>query len=183
MGVFLYTGHVGLVECCRGVSIFSTLLSPLIMISSREAAPSRYQHIISGLVQPLNHTRHKNPLVSVTFSPTQAARSQSAIWMLWSLSSHFPLWLVFLYPMRYFQTLPYHYLACICCILCISICVWAAISLHIISLFYQLHRSKNIFFSYALVKKMYSIQGNLVAEKLTVSWVSYLKQGRLWWDN
>lgn len=82
------TGHVGPADCCREVSSFSTVLGPPIMISLRQAAPSRYQHIISGLVQPLNHTRHRNPLVSVTFSPTQEARSQSAIWMLWSLSFH-----------------------------------------------------------------------------------------------
>ena len=74
----------------REVNGFSTVLGPLIMISQRQAAPSRYQHIISGLVQPLNHTRHRNPLVSVTFSPTQEARSQSAIWMLWPFSFHTP---------------------------------------------------------------------------------------------
>lgn len=35
----------------------------------RQAAPHRYQHIIAGLVQPLNHTRHRNPLFSVSLSP------------------------------------------------------------------------------------------------------------------
>lgn len=50
---------------------FSAVLGPLITISERQAAPSTYQHIISGLVHPLNHTSHRNPLVSVTFFPTQ----------------------------------------------------------------------------------------------------------------
>lgn len=99
------TGHVGRAECCREVSGFSTVLGPLIAISQRQAAPSRYQHIISGLVQPLNHTRHRNPLVSVTFSPTQEARSQSSIWMLWSLSFHPYLPQIFFF-IRHHKTFP-----------------------------------------------------------------------------
>lgn len=144
------SGHVGRGERCRKVSGFSTVLGPLIMISQRQAAPSRYQHIISGLVQPLNHTRHRNPLVSVTFSPTQEARSQSAIWMLWPLSFHFPPRFIYFFPFFFLlpshktsiQTPPSHYLFCICCILCISICVSPAISLYITSPFYQLHPPK-----------------------------------------
>lgn len=57
--------------------------------NQRQAAPHRYQHMISGLVQPFNHTRHQNPLVSVTFSQSQETRSQSAIWMLCPLLFRF----------------------------------------------------------------------------------------------
>lgn len=80
-------GHVG---PAAEVSGFLTVLGPLIMISQRQAAPGRYQCIISGLVQALNHTRHRNPLVSVTSSQTQEPRSQSAIWIFCSLSFHYP---------------------------------------------------------------------------------------------
>lgn len=75
-------------ECSRKVSSFLTALALLIMISQHQTAPSRYQHIISGLVQPLNHSRHKNPLILVTFSPTQKVRWQSAIWVSKDLSKH-----------------------------------------------------------------------------------------------
>ena len=132
-------------ESGRKVSSFLTVLGPLIMISQRQAAPSRYQHIISGLVQPLNHTRHKNPLVSVTFYPTQEARWQSAIWMLRSLFSHFP---PHFFPPPPRKTFPYTALLlpfCICCIGYISICVWTAIPQYIISTFYQVRPSKIIF--------------------------------------
>lgn len=74
----------------REVNGFSTVLGPLIRICQHQAAPGRYQHLISGLVQPLNHSRRRNPLVSVTSSPTQETRSQSSIWMLCPLSFHFP---------------------------------------------------------------------------------------------
>lgn len=80
------------------VNGFSTVLGPLIRICQRQAAPGRYQHLISGLVQPLNHSRRRNPLVSVTSSPTQETRSQSSIWMLCPLSFHFPCGFFFFVP-------------------------------------------------------------------------------------
>lgn len=129
------------------------------MISQRQAAPSRYQHIISGLVQPLNHARHRNPLVSVTFSPTQETRSQSAIWMLCPLSLHFPYRFCFSSipqdPSKHRLTIDFSF---ICCILCVSRHVWPAIPLCILSTFHQLHSSKNIFPHHALAKKMHSIR-------------------------
>lgn len=45
------------------------------------------------------------------------------------------------HPTRPFQTQAYHYIFCICNTLCISVCVWAAISVYIISPFYQLYSS------------------------------------------
>lgn len=153
------------------------------MISQRQAAPSRYQHIISGLVQPLNHARHRNPLVSVTFSPTQETRSQSAIWMLCPLSFHFPYRFFFSSipqdPSKHRLTIDFSF---ICCILCVSRRVWPAISLCILSTFYHLRSSKNIFPHHALAKKMYSIQGNLAVGEVTRLPVSCQKR-TLWCDN
>lgn len=66
-------------QCSQGCSgaakAVDSLPASLIRICQRQAAPGRYQHLISGLAQPLNHSRHRNPLVSVTSSPTQEARS------------------------------------------------------------------------------------------------------------
>ena len=153
------------------------------MISRRQAAPSRYQHIISGLVQPLNHTRHRNPLVSVTFSPTQEARSQSAIWMLWPFSfrppplpptivfSTFPnpgLPLPFLHLLHtmYFHLCPGHQ----------SPCKSSHRSISLIP-----PKKKNIFPPRA--SKMCSTQGNLTAGEVTLFPVSCLERVKFWCDN
>lgn len=170
----------------REVNGFSTVLGPLIMISRRQAAPSRYQHIISGLVQPLNHTRHRNPLVSVTFSPTQEARSQSAIWMLWPFSFQPPppstKNLLFFHPTRPFQTLAYHYLFCICCILCISISVWGTnLPVNHLTVLSASFLRKNIFPPRA--SKMCDTQGNLAAGEVTLFPVSCLERVKFWCDN
>lgn len=129
------------------------------MISQHQAAPSRYQHIISGLVQPLNHARHRNPLVSVTFSPTQETRSQSAIWMLCPLSFHFPYRFFFLPFHKTFPNtaFPLTFLSFVAhCVFHIvsgqqSPCVSSQRSISFIP-------PKNIFSHHALAKKMYSIR-------------------------
>lgn len=173
-------GHVGPAEWCREVSSFSTVLGPPIMISLRQAAPSRYQHIISGLVQPLNHTRHRNPLVSVTFSPTQEARSQSAIWILWSLSFYFPRYYFFIsIP----QDLSKHHLT-------IAFSAFVAYSVipfvsgqqspSISSLESISFIPQNIFSPHARINMMYGIQDSLTVGKLTVfpmSWLTCLQLG------
>lgn len=104
-----------------------------------------------GFVQPLNHTRHRNPLVSVTFSPTQEARSQSAIWMLWS-RFYFPSRFIFHPSPKTFQTQPYYYIfACVAC--CVFPFVYGQQSLyvsayHSISFLLQKH------FPHVFVKKV-----------------------------
>lgn len=136
-----------------------------------------------GFIQPLNHTRHRNPLVSVTLSPTQEARSQSTIWMLWCLSSYFPSWFIFhpsilqdfpktallLRFLHLLHTVYFHF--CICS------------SLSIISRFYQLHPPKKNIFPHAFVRKMHSIHNSLEAAELTIFLESCLKHVKLWCDN
>lgn len=68
-----------------------------------------------GFVPPLNHTRHRNPLVSVTFSPTQEARSQSTIWMRLSLSSYFQIYIPSIPPRLYKHCLTITFSAFVAC--------------------------------------------------------------------
>lgn len=138
-----------------------------------------------GFIQPLNHTRHRNPLVSVTVSPTQEARSQSTIWMLWCLSSSFPSWFIY-HPsilqdfpktvllshfMHLLHTVYFHF--CICS------------SLSIISRFYQLHPpppKKKQTLPHPSVKNMYGIHSSLEATELTISVVPCLKHVNMMWQ-
>lgn len=177
----------GPAECRGEVCSFSTVLGPLIMISLRRAAPSRYQHIISGLVQPLNHTRPRNPLVSVTFSPTQEARSQSAIWMLCSLSLYLSLPPQHIFSIPSLKTFPKHCLA-ISFSAFVPYCVFPFVSGQQ-SPCISSHDSisfippKTHFLLMPLVNKMYSIQGNLAAGELTFFPMACLKHVKLCCDN
>lgn len=121
----------------------------------RQAAPHRYQHIIAGLVQPLNHTRRRNPLFSVSPPPPQLRKPDPYLpfecyALCISLSPSLLLLLCLIYWFFSFKTfpnaaIPLTFVSLLCSayfILCRHMHVWTLNLPHIISTFYLLHPSR-----------------------------------------